>query len=218
MDLELAIRGDLRETMAQRLRVAERAVTSAVRSTTFGLQRQLRREAKRAFRNAPAALSGGSIEKTVAARVTPAKGASLDVEGLVFSRALYRRPSGQVDLLEVFERGTEIRAGGGNWLAIPTEHAPLRSGRGGPRRARPKESGLRLQFLPTRDPRVGCLVLRERSRAAGAREGVVYWLVREVRLAKRLDIAAGERKWSARLGPQIERNLDRFASQAGVQV
>lgn len=201
--------------MAQRLRIAERAVTSGVRSTTRGLQRELRRQVKRAFRNAPAALSGGSIEKTVGARVTPARGASLDAEGLVYSRALYRRPSGQVDLLEVFERGAEIRAAGGTWLAIPTEHAPLRSGRGGQRRASPKESDLKLRFAPTRDPRVARLVLRDPARGA-AREVVVYWLVREVRLAKRLDIVAAERKWRARLGPQIERNLDRLTRRAGI--
>jgi len=216
MDLSVAIRGDLREVMAQRLRVAERAVTGAVRSITFGLQRELRRQVKRAFRSAPVALSGGSIEKTVAARVTPVRGFSLEPEGLVHSRALYRRPSGQVDLLEVFDRGAEIRAAGGKWLAIPTEHAPLRSGRGGMRRARPRESGLKLQFRPTRNPRLARLVLRDR--AAAGRETVVYWLVREVRLPKRLDIAGAERKWRARLGPQIERNLDRLASRANLEL
>jgi len=218
MDLSVAIRGELREVMAARLRIAERAVTGGVRSVTFGLQRELRRQVRRAFRSAPAALSGGSIEKTVAARVTPARGFSLEPEGLVHSRALYRRPSGQVDLLEVFDRGAEIRAAGGKWLAIPTEHAPLRSGRGGKRRARPKESGLKLQFMPTRNPRLGRLVLRDRGSRAAARETVVYWLVREVRLPKRLDIAAAERKWRARLGPQIERNLDRLARRAGLEL
>ena len=216
MDLLVAARGDLREVMAQRLRVAERAVTNGVRSTTFGLQRELRRQVKRAFRSAPVALSGGTIEKTVGARVTPARGFSLEPEGLVYSRALYRRPSGQVDLLEAFDRGAEIRAAGGRWLAIPTEHAPLRAGRGGQRRARPKESGLKLQFLPTRDPRVARLVLREAAERPGRQPAVLYWLVREVRLAKRLDIAAAERKWRARLGPQIERNLDRLAARAGL--
>ena len=219
MDLLVAVRGDLRGLMAQRLRLAERAVTSAVRSTTRGLQRELRRQLKRAFRSAPAALSGGSIEKTVGARIRPARGASLDAEGLVYSRARYRRPSGQVDLLEVFDRGAEIKAAGGKWLAIPTEHAPLRSGRGGQRRAWPKESGLKLKFLPTRDARVARLVLADgRQTSSGGRAIVVYWLVREVRLARRLDIAAATRKWRARLGPQIERNLDRSGSRAGLQL
>lgn len=213
MDLLVAVRGDLRALMAQRRRLAERAVTNGVRSTTFGLQRELRRQVKRAFRNAPASLSGGVIEKTVGARTRPARGASLDAEGLVYSRALYRRASGQVDLLEVFERGAHIKAAGGRWLAIPTAHAPLRSGRGGQRRAWPRESGLKLAFAPTRDPRVARLVLRERGRDPAK---VVYWLVREVRLAKRLDIAAAGRKWRARLGPQIERNLDRLAARAGL--
>lgn len=89
-----------------------------MRSTTGGLQRDLRRQVGRAFRGAPTVLSGGSIEKTVAARVTPARGFSLEPERLAHSHALYRRPSGQVDLLEVFDRGAEIRAAGGKWLAI----------------------------------------------------------------------------------------------------
>lgn len=214
MELTLAIRGDLRQILAQRLRGAERAVTGGVRSTTFGLRRELCRQIKRAFRSASVALSGGRIEKTVGARVTPARGFSLEPEGLVYSRALYRRPSGQIDLLEVFDRGAEIKAAGGRWLAIPTEHAPLRSGRGGQRRASPKESGLKLQFLPTRDPRVARLVVRDEARRPG-QPAVIYWLVREVRLAKRLDIAAAERKWRARLGPQIERNLDRLGRRHG---
>jgi hypothetical protein len=116
-----------------------------------------------------------------------------------------------------FDRGAEVKAAGGSGLAIPTEHAPQRFGRGGQGRAGPKEKGLRLQFLP---------------------RGILVWLVscrmtepsgpdsRPSSTGSSAKCASPSASTSPRpnadgapgLGSQIERNRDRLASRAGLRL
>src|SRR5690606_29278018 len=112
-----------------------------------------------------------------------------------------RRPSGTVDLLLVFDEGALITGRGGKWLAIPTGIAPLKSGRGGARRATPAEAGLNLVFLPAGSNR-GVLV------DPGSRE-VLYVLVKQVRVRKRIDLDRVFQARSARLVDQFFRTLAR---------
>lgn len=101
-----------------------------------------------------------------------------------------------------FTTSTPPSARNGQWLAIPTENAPLRSGRGGVRRAWPSETKLQLQFLRI-EPNRAVLLTK------GRRPRVLYILVRKVELAKRLDIAHAHSRASRRLFREFPRQLAR---------
>lgn len=128
----------------------------------------------------------------------------------VFSRATYKRPGGRADLLKVFDEGATITAAGGKWLAIPTAKAPVKSGgRGGLRAATPAESGMRFTFVPISDR---LAMLRERRA-----QYPVYWLVRKVRIRKRINVDRVFRNNAVKLRPNVEAALEaefrRFAGR-----
>lgn len=191
---------DMRRLMRDDLNAVARAATTSVRRATLGSRRDIRKQLRRSL-TLGKRLSGASLEDLVRAWVEPRRGNRLDPKGRVYSRSRYRRPSGLVDLLLVFDEGAVITGRGGKWLAIPTEDAPLRRGRGGARRATPREAGLNLFFLPAGRNR-GVLVDR-RS------EKVMYVLVKQVRIAKRIDLDRVFQVRSARLVEQFFRTLAR---------
>lgn len=199
--VEVHIRAvDMRRMMRDDLTAVARAATTSVRRATLGSRRDIQKQLRRSL-TLGRRLSGGSMDQLVRAWVEPRRGNRLDPKGRVYSRARYRRPSGTVDLLLVFDEGALITGRGGKWLAIPTGNAPLKSGRGGARRATPGEAGLNLVFLPAGSNR-GVLV------DPGSRE-VLYVLVKQVRVRKRIDLDRVFQARSARLVDQFFRTLAR---------
>lgn len=190
MELKVAIRGDLRAMMRDERRAIDKAKTIAVRRATRGarllIANQVKRSTKRAGR-----VGGGEPKRWIAASITPKRGFSRNPVGIVAGRARYRRAGGEVDLLTVLDEGATITARNAKWLAIPTEFAPLRPGRGGARRARPKEVRFPLTFLPS-GPNKAVLVRK------GTRE-VLWVLVRQVRFPKKIDVARADARRSGKI-------------------
>lgn len=202
MELRAAVRGNLRAILRDEERAIARAATRSVRAAAGQARRMLRGQIRKSFGRERRRLSGAAFEDTVRYRSKPRRGQALDATATVYSRARYRRRRGEVDLLAVYDEGVSIRAGKGRWLAVPTEIAPLRSGRGGARRASPSEIRIPLQFLQI-DPQRALLVTK------GRRRRVLYVLVREVNLGKRLDV---QRAWDSgrqRLNSEFIRQLVR---------
>lgn len=202
MELRAAVRGNLRAILKDEERAIARAATRSVRAAAGQARRMLRSQIRRNFGKQRSRLSGKAFEDTVRYKSTPRRGQALDATARVYSRSTYRRLGGQIDLLALHDAPRTIRARGGRWLAIPTEQAPLRGGRGGTRRATPREAGLALQFIQI-DRQRALLVSKGRQRR------VLYVLVREVKLGKRLDV---HRAWDSgrkRLDREFARQLAR---------
>lgn len=114
----------------------------------------------------------------------PARGYNEPATVRVYSKARYQGKGTRrtaFDLLEIYTRAETVQASGHTWLAIPTPNAPWRGGagvgRGGAQRqASPRESGLALVFLQTKDPDKAVLVTKAMH---GARATVMYVLLRQ---------------------------------------
>jgi len=173
---------------------------------------------------------GFRLAKTWRSRAYPSSGASLDPAGFVWTKAPV--------LIDAFDKGVTIQARGGRWLAVPTaaagKRAPLPGGsttiRGKSARITPagfeRRTGQKLRFV-YQDNKPSLLVLdtaqRDRLGRAKAYTGrgrgaklygpkgmtiVVFILVRQVRLEKRLNVEASRRPGggtdSRPAGPELE--------------
>jgi len=208
----IAFRGDLRRIMAQERRTAETAVTSVVKSKTRSITKAVQREVRRGgFERGQ---SGQPLDQTVKGTVYPRRGRSIEAAGRVASKAVYRRPGGDVDLLTVFKEGATVRAGGGRFLAIPTNAAPFREGRGGTRAATPAQyTGPTAVFRVRRD----LLAVYDPTRRPDpqGRPVVLWWLVPQVTLAPRIDPDRAYRRLIANIDDLIARRWEREATKRG---
>lgn len=204
MELRAAVRGNLQAILRDEERAIARAATRSVRAAAGQARRMLRGQIRRNFGERDGRLSGAAFEDTVRYRSKPRRGQALDAETRVYSRARYKRRGGEVDLLALYDQGVTIRARSGRWLAVPTADAPLRNGRGGTARASPREAGIALQFVRI-DQNRALLVTKGRGR----HRRVLYVLLREVKLDKRLDVqrafTSGERRLSSEFARQLVR-------------
>jgi hypothetical protein len=146
----------------------------------------------------------------------------LDAASLVYTKA--------PQIVRAFDEGAVIRSRRGRFLAIPTENAPRRGTDGkrispstfpehrfGPLRFVPRSSGpsllvvdaLRASFSRKTGELRGFRRATNRARARG--EGlttvVMFLLVPQVKLPKRLDVAGAAERGSAQLPALIERHL-----------
>ncbi|MEX6725945.1 MULTISPECIES: DUF6441 family protein [Sphingomonadales] len=210
MRLELTTIGDLRQIMAEEVAAAEQAVSGAVAEATGGLKDELRAQVTGAG-------LGTRLARTWRGQVWPKGEASLGAAGLVWSKAPL--------IIRGHAEGALIRARHATFLAIPTEAA--RAMRAGGRRLTPRlweqRMGQPLRFVPGRAGRPALLVgenLRARSGRRGGyarasttamRTGhglvsvVLFVLVPQVRLSKRLDVGGAAERWIARLEDRIVR-------------
>lgn len=205
LDLVARIDGSLVRDMAKVRGLVDKGVTQGVKAISRGLQREIKRNIKRA--------GLGRLEQTIKVRFFPKRGFTIRMLGVVRSKAIVRRKSGSADLLELFGQGVTIRAGAGRWLAVPTRHAPLAPGRGRTERSRasPRQTNIKRRFVPTRDPNVARLVKADQPAI------VLWWLVKEVRLPKHYDIPRIERKWRKKLKPRVESRLNALAKKSGLE-
>lgn len=208
-DLAKAL-GDMEGDMA-------RSVTSAMREATDGLKGDLRADVVEAG-------LGQRLANTWRGKTYPEGRTSLEAASFVWSKA--------PKLIDAFDRGVTIRSNRGLWLAIPTAAAGATglSPAGARKRITPggweRRTGMRLRFVYRRGqpsllvadnarlskrglarPNIG----RTRSgaeyvRLAGRATVVVFILVPQVTLRKRLDVEPIAQRWAGRVGGLLARN------------
>lgn len=186
MKLTLGIDPDLVAMMQAEITAGERAVSAAILEASSGLKSDWRRQITGAG-------LGDRLARTIRSAQYPKGKASLNAAALVWSNAPM--------IVGAHETGPLIRSKSGLWLAIPTAAAG-KSTRGG--RISPKEweqrRGLQLRFVyRSRGPSLlvaeGSLNSRGLGVASRAKTGrgmatvPIFLLVRQVKLAKRLDLS-----------------------------
>lgn len=206
MRLLAAITGDLKKMMKEEAAAAEVAVTKGVVQGTIGLRDEYRDQVESSG-------LGPKMAKTWKHKRYPASGNSIGTAGLVYAD--------QPQVIRAFMGGTLIKSTDGFFLAVPTPAAP-RQGIGGERinpSNFPEERYGRLRFV-YRKGRPSLLVVDNLRAGTGKRGGfrkasetaqrtgrglttvVMFILLPQVYLKKRLDVEAPARRWEEKL-PQL---------------
>ena len=213
MKLAATIVGSLKKDMQAELRRIERAVPDGVKAAGDGLKGSLRKQVI-------AAGLGTRLSRTWRGRTYANKGH--DAASLVWSKA--------PQIVRAFDEGAVIKGKGGRWLAIPTPAAPKRgvggkritpatfpTGRHGPLRM-VRRSG-RSALLVVDDVRVSAKTGRVGRQAKGGgrtksgsfKQGiatvVMFVLVRQVKLRRRLNVARAAERWTRKLPALIRRHV-----------
>lgn len=216
--LALAVTGSLREAMRAEMAAGERAVTAAMRLTADGAKAELRAQVQ-------AAGLGARLAKAWRSEVYPQGQASIGAAALVWSKA--------PKLIRAFDEGAVIRGKDGLWLAIPTQNAP-KKGVGGKKitpSTFPEASLGKLRFVylgrgrallvvddlrARRGRRGGFARASDKARASGRglATAVMFVLVAQVRLRKRLDFAGAAERWGAALPGLILRQWEQETARA----
>ncbi|EWY36773.1 hypothetical protein N825_25400 [Skermanella stibiiresistens SB22] len=211
MKIHAAFSGNLSKMLEADLAAGRKAVTAGVRAAGDGLRADLQAQVR-------AAGLGERLARTWRRGVFPKNGQeSLGAATLVWSRA----PT----IVTSFAEGSTIKGKLGLWLAIPTSAAPRqRGGRGSSRRPTPasvEEHFARpLRFI-YRSGRSALLVMdmlvasvrkadgkvrgyrnigvKRAKTGLGQTSVVMFNLVKQTRMPKRLDIDAAARKWQGEL-------------------
>ena len=185
MKLKLKTDPDLISVMAKEVKAAERAVSAAMGEAGSGLKTAWRSQITQAG-------LGARLSRTIRSELYPKGQASLNAAALIWSKA--------PEIIGAHDTGPLIRSKDGFWLAIPTPAAG-KSVRGG--RISPGEwerrRGLRLRFIyrrrgPSLLVATGRLNTRGLGVASRSKTGrgltsvPIFLLVRQVKLAKRLDL------------------------------
>jgi Family of unknown function (DUF6441) len=213
MKFAATITRSLQADMQTELRDIERAVATGTRDAGRGLRTELRRQV------ASAGL-GQRLANSWRDKHYPNQ--RLDAASLVYGKA--------PQIIRAFDESVVIRSRRGRFLAIATENAPRKGTDGrrispstfpehrfGPLRFVPRSSGpsllvvgsLRASFSRKTGELRGFRRATDRARARG--EGlttvVMFLLVPQVKLPKRLDVARAAERWSAQLPALIQQQL-----------
>jgi hypothetical protein len=213
MKLAVALTRSLQADMQAELRGIERAVVGGTRDAGHGLRTELRRQV---------ASAGLGQRLGNSWRDKPYPNQKLDAASLVYTKA--------PQIIRAFDEGAVIRSRRGRFLAIPTENAPRRGTDGkrispgtfpehrfGSLRFVPRQSGpsllvvegLRASFSRKTGELRGFrrATDRTRERGEGLTTVVMFLLVPQVKLPKRLDVARAAERWSGQLPALIEQQL-----------
>jgi Family of unknown function (DUF6441) len=203
----------IRADLTSELNDLERAVVASTKSAGGGLKTELRRQV------ASAGL-GQRLANSWRDRHYPNR--KLDAASLVYTKA--------PQIIRAFDEGALIRSKRGRFLAIPTENAPRKATDGkrispstfpehrlGPLRFVPRPSGPSLLVADglraSHSRQTGQLrgFRRATDRARHSGQGLVtvvmFLLMPQVKLPKRLDVARAAERWSAQLPALIEQHL-----------
>jgi hypothetical protein len=207
------ITSSLQADMQAELRDIERAVTAGTRDAGRGLKTELRRQ-----------VTGAGLGQRLGNswRDKHYPNQKLDAASLVYTKA--------PQIIRAFDEGAVVRSKRGRFLAIPTENAPRKGSDGrrirpstfpehrfGPLRFVPRPSGpsllvvdgLRASFSRKSRELRGFRRATDRARRSG--QGlttvVMFLLVPQVKLPKRLDVARAAERWSGQLPALIEQQL-----------
>lgn len=198
MEFKVSIEGDFAAMMQDEASAGKRAVSAAMRGAAGTL--------KAAWRNQITLAGLGSrLSKVVRSDAYPRGAPSLNAAAMVWTKSPH--------IIAAHNQGVVIRAASGMWLAIPT--AAAGRGKGG-KRLSPGEwqfnTGRKLTFIKPRGSQNAMLVAsdvrinskgfaapkrgkrRKDGMLTGAASAVIFTLVPQVRLKKRMDLeAAAER-------------------------
>jgi Family of unknown function (DUF6441) len=203
----------LQADMRSELRDLERAAAVGTKAAGQGLNTELRRQV------ASAGL-GQRLANSWRDKHYPNQ--KLDAASLVYTKA--------PQIIRAFDEGALIRSRPGRFLAIPTENAPKKATDGkrispstfpehrfGPLRFVPQQSGpsllvvdgLRASYSRQTGQLRGFRPATDRARARGdaLTTVVMFLLVPQVKLSKRLDVARAAEHWSAQLPALIDQQL-----------
>ena len=208
MRLEAAIQGNLERHMKVEVKAAGSAVVAGTRRAADGLKQEMRTQV------ASAGL-GRRLANSWRGKIYENK--ELNAAGRVWTKA----PT----IMRAFDDGVTIKSKKGLWLAIPTPAAPRR-GVGGKRISPstfPEHRFGRLRFVYRGGGKPSLLVVdglrarggkrggfsragkRARATGRGLTTVVMFIMVPQVRLRKRLDFTGAGRRWQRRL-PQLIAN------------
>jgi Family of unknown function (DUF6441) len=213
MKLVAALARSLQADMQVELRTIERAVTTGTRDAGRGLKTELRRQVGSAG-------LGQRLANSWRDKHYPNQ--KLDAASLIYTKA--------PQIIRAFDEGAVIRSRRGRFLAVPTENAPRKGTDGGrispstfpenrfgplrfvPRSSRPSllvVDGLRASISRKTGELRGFRRATDRARQSGqgATTVVMFLLVPQVKLPKRLDVAREAERWSAQLPALIEQQL-----------
>jgi len=213
MKLAATITRSIQADMQAELRDLEREAATGTRDAGCGLKTKLRRQVTGAG-------LGQRLARTWRDRHYDNRG--LDAASLVYTKA--------PQIIRAFDEGAVVRAKRGRFLAIPTENAPRRGVGGrrispstfpehrfGPLRFVPRPSGpsllvvdgVRASFSRKTGELRGFRRASDRARRTGAglTTVVMFVLVPQVKLLKRLNVARAAERWSGRLPALVERSL-----------
>ncbi|MFN3349064.1 DUF6441 family protein [Pseudorhodoplanes sp.] len=194
-----------------------RSVTAAMRRAAEGMKGDLRADVLDAG-------LGQRLANTWRGRTFPENGASIEAAAFVWSKA--------PNIVDAFDRGVTIRSNRGFWLAIPTPAAGKMglTSTGARKRIMPggweRRTGMRLRFVYRRGAPSLLVADNARltkrglarantgrsrggatyTRLAGRSTVVVFILVSQVTLRRRLDIDGIAQRWAARVGPLLVQN------------
>jgi hypothetical protein len=213
MNLAVKLGRSLQADMQAELRDIERAASNGTRDAGRGLRTELRRQV------ASAGL-GQRLANSWRDKHYPNR--RLDAASLVYSKA--------PQIIRAFDEGALIRSRRGRFLAIPAENAPRKGTDGrrispstfpehrfGPLRFVPRSNGpsflvadgLRASLSRKSGELRGFRRATDRARRSG--QGlttvVMFLLVPQVKLRKRLDVARAAERWSGQLPALIEQQL-----------
>ena len=213
MKLAATIARSLQTDMQAELRGIEGAVAAGTREAGRGLKTELRRQVESAG-------LGQRLANNWRDKHYPNQ--KLDAASLVYTKA--------PQIIRAFDEGAVVRSKRGRFLAIPTENAPRKGTDGkrisprtfpehrfGPLRFVPRPTGpsllvvdgLRASFSRQTGEIRGFQRATDRARRSG--QGlttvVMFLLVPQVKLSKRLDVARAAERWSGQLPALIEQHL-----------
>ena len=212
MKLAATIAGSIKAGMEAEMRTISKAVTAGVKEAGRGIKADLRKQVVSAG-------LGMRLSRTWRERTYPNKGH--DTASLVWSKA--------PQIIRTFDEGAVIKSKSGLWLAIPTPSAPKRGVGGkrinpsnfpehryGPlrfvyRRGRPSllvVDGVRINKSGRvgRRAKGGAFTKTGRMKQ-GMATVVMFIMVPQVRLKKRLDVKREAERWSRRLPALIQRHM-----------
>jgi hypothetical protein len=213
MKLVATLARSLQADMQAELRDIERAVATGTRDAGRGLKTELRRQVTSAG-------LGQRLANSWRDKHYPNR--KLDAASLVYTKA--------PQIIRAFDEGAVIRSKRRRFLAIPTENAPRKEAdsrrispstfpehRFGPLRFVPRSNGpsllvvdgLRASFSRKSGELRGFRRATDRARRSGVglTTVVMFLLVPQVKLRKRLDVARAADRWSAQLPALIEQQL-----------
>jgi len=213
MKFAASIAGSLKADLQKEVRQIEKAVAEGVAEAGDGLKGSLRRQVITSG-------LGSRLARTWRSRSYPNKG--YDAASLVWSKA--------PDIVRSFDQGTVIRSKTGFWLAIPTAAAPKRGVGGkritpanfpehrfGPlrfvfRRGAPSllvVDGVRISAKTGRVGRQakGGAFTKAGRIKSGITTVVMFLLVPQVRMPKRLDVRRAAETWARRMPGLIDRYM-----------
>ena len=207
--MRVTVKGDLLKAMIAEANLIDRAAEGAIKETTEATKLALRAQVTSAG-------MGQRLANSWRGQFWENKG-GVDSAGSVWSKAPH--------IITAYDRGVVIRAAGGRYLAIPTENVIRRAGQ----KLRPADfaaAGIPLRFVPAKGSRPALLVVDDltasisrktgrlrgfrfttaKTRRRGVATVVMFMLIAQARVPKRLDVDAVERQASEHLpGLMIQR-------------